>query len=253
VTTKPLDDVEEEADRVLALAGDAGATTRLIGGVAIAKHRHVELPAGLQRPYDDIDLVVRHGDDRPLRAALEHGGYEPNRAFNSLRGDRRLIYYDETNRRQLDVFVGTFRMCHVLELDDRLTLDPATLSPTDLLLTKLQVVEINRKDQTDASAILLAHELGDERSGDLIALDRLIAVTSRDWGWFTTATDNLVRLRDVADEVLEGGSRDLARDRVDWMVHALAEAPKSMAWRARGKIGRRLRWYELPEEVRHGG
>ena len=250
MTTTPLADVASEADRVLALAGEAGAQTRLIGGVAIAKHLHVELPEPLLRGYADIDLVVRRGEDRALREALEAGGgYVPNVAFNSLRGDRRLLYYDESNGRQLDVFVGTFSMCHTLELDDRLELDPATLSPADLLLTKLQVVQVNRKDQTDALAIVLSHELADERSGDVIGIDRLVSVTRRDWGWFTTAADNLIALADVAGELLHGEDRDLAMARIDRIAQAMADAPKSMAWKARSRVGRRVRWYELPEEV----
>lgn len=253
MTTSPLADVCSEADRVLALADAAGALTRLIGGVAIAKHLHVDLPASLLRTYADIDLVVRRGDDRALRAALETGGYVPNVAFNSLRGDRRLLYYDEANGRQLDVFVGSFSMCHALELDERLTLDPATLSPADLLLTKLQVVEVNRKDQTDALAIVLTHELAEERSGDVIGVDRLAAVTTHDWGWYTTVRGNLVALQGVAGELLEGETRDRAGARIDRIAGSLEDAPKSLGWKARAKVGRHVRWYELPEEVRHGG
>jgi hypothetical protein len=253
VTGVPLADVGEEADRVLAVAANGGATARLIGGLAIAKHLHTEVPHALLRTFADVDLVVRRGDDRALRDALESAGYVPNVAFNRLRGDRRLLYYDEANGRQLDVFVGAFAMCHALELDDRLTLDPATLSPADLLLTKLQVVEINRKDQTDALALLLCHEIAPERTGDVIGIDRITAVTGRDWGWFTTVTDNLVRLRGVAVDALEGALRDRGCERIDGIARALADAPKTIGWKARARIGRRLRWYELPEEVRHGG
>jgi hypothetical protein len=254
VSGKPLADVAEEADRVLTMAARAGATVRLLGGLAIAKHMHTEVPSALRRSYPDIDLAVRRGDDRSLRGALQTGGYVPNAAFNSLRGGRRLLYYDEANGRQVDVFVGAFRMCHTLELDDRLTLDPATLSPADLLLTKLQVVEINRKDQTDALALLLCHELAPEREGDVIGIDRLTAVAARDWGWFTTVADNLVELREVAGELPDdGGVRDRARERIDRIARALADAPKSLGWKARAKVGRRVVWYEVPEEVRHGG
>jgi hypothetical protein len=253
VTGPPLAAVGEEADRVLGMAAAAGATTRLIGGMAIAKHLHTDVPTSLRRDPADIDLVVRRGDDRALRAALESGGYVPNTAFNSLRGDRRLLYYDEANGRQLDVFVGAFRMCHALELDDRLTLDPATLSPADLLLTKLQVVEVNRKDETDALSLLLCHQVAPEATGDVIGVDRLAGVTARDWGWFTTVADNLVRLRDLAGDALDGEARALVRGRVDGIAQTLADAPKSLAWKARARVGRRLPWYELPEEVRHGG
>jgi hypothetical protein len=36
-------------------------------------------------------------------------------------------------------------MCHALDLRDRLALDELTLTPADLLLTKLQVVETNER------------------------------------------------------------------------------------------------------------
>jgi hypothetical protein len=32
-------------------------------------------------------------------------------------------------------------------------------------------------------------------------------------------------------------------------TEALAEAPKSLAWRMRARVGERKRWYELPEEA----
>jgi hypothetical protein len=32
-------------------------------------------------------------------------------------------------------------------------------------------------------------------------------------------------------------------------LHALENAPKTIAWRMRARVGRRVRWYEVPEEV----
>jgi hypothetical protein len=255
MTGGSLADIEAEAERVLQLAGQAGAMVRLLGGLGVARHRHRGLPGSLQRTYGDIDLVVKHGQDRALRRALDAMGYVPDRAFNNLRGDRRLLYYDESRRRQLDVFVGEFRMCHELELDGRLDLDPATLAPADLLLTKLQIVEVNEKDLVDALALVLCHDLGVERSGDVIGTDRLAQVTSRDWGWYTTFTDNLIKLRTAADDLLSGIELDLSHAKIDALAASLADAPKSIGWKARAMVGRRLSWYELPEEVatkRHG-
>ena len=113
-------------------------------------HRHRPLPAALQRTYGDIDVVVKRGHDHGLKQALEELGYVPNKRFNGLHGDRRLLFYDDVNNRQVDVFIGNFRMCHTLELNDRLGLDAHTLAPADLLLTKLQIVKINAKDVVDS-------------------------------------------------------------------------------------------------------
>src|SRR2546425_8754642 len=106
MTAAPVADVEAEAERILALCADAGATVRLLGGVAVALHRHGAVPLALRRTPADIDLVVRRGQDRSMRRALEESGYRGDKMFNSLRGDRRLLYHDEPNGRQLDVFIG---------------------------------------------------------------------------------------------------------------------------------------------------
>jgi hypothetical protein len=245
----PLADVEAEAERILAAATVERVTVRLLGGVAIARHRHGPVPEALRRSYADIDLVVQRHHDRPLRMTLERLGYEPNRRFNSLHGDRRLLFYDHTNGRQLDVFVGQFQMCHTLELNDRLALDPATLCPTDLLLTKLQVQEITHKDLVDSVTLLHEHEIAPDDRGDTLGLDRLVELTSREWGWYTTVSDNLARLVPAADELLDPDAAAVVADRIAGIAAAITSAPKSLRWRARARLGRRVPWYELPEEV----
>jgi hypothetical protein len=227
---------------------EQGITARLIGGLAIASHCHRPCPPQLARTYADIDLVVRRSDARSLAAALDERGYTPNRGFNNLHGDRRLLFYDEPNARQLDVFVGSFQMCHALELDDRLDGDPRTLTPADLLLTKLQIVEANAKDLSDALLLLFMHDLGVDGAGDVIGVDRLVDVTHADWGWFTTSTDSLERVS-AAASILDEGDVARVRTAIDSIRRALEEAPKTLGWRARARIGRHKRWYELPEEV----
>ncbi len=247
----PLADVEAEAARLLERATQAKVLVRLLGGAAVGMHRHAPFPSVLERHYGDIDLVVKKAQDRGLKRLLEELGYVPNRSFNNLHGDRRLLFYDERNARQLDVFIGTFRMCHALDLDDRLELHPTTLAPADLLLTKLQIVKINAKDIIDAQALLLEHQV-ESGPGDVIDVGRLINVTSRDWGWYTTFTDNLARLTPPPDSPLPREAAGQIGERVATIEQALSEAPKSLQWKARAAVGRRMAWYELPEEIGRG-
>ena len=249
MTVTALADIQAEADRLLTLSAGAGAMVRLIGGLAVAQHQHLPFPPPLRRTYADIDMVVKRGHDRLLREALETNGYTANRGFNSLHGDRRLLYYDEPNGRQLDVFVGVFAMSHALDLGARLDRDPRTLTPADLLLTKLQIVELNQKDIVDALALLLQHEVADERTGDVIGIDRLVQVTSRDWGWFTTFTDNLAKVRNAARAILDPTDVAQIVSRIDRILAGVVDSRKSVAWRIRARVGRRVTWYELPEEV----
>ena len=156
----PVADITEEARQVLAGCSAANVTARLIGGLAVASHQHEPTPPELQRSYADIDIVIGRKEGRAARGALAQLGYVPNDGFNALHGDRRLLFYDQANRRQLDVFVGTFAMSHTLDLSARLNLLPDTLCIADLLLTKLQIVEINAKDLIDAVQLLRNHVVG---------------------------------------------------------------------------------------------
>lgn len=241
----PLADPVAEAGRVIGATDAAGTRARVVGGVAVALHDHVPLPQGLVRPYADIDLVVEAGGESALTRTLVELGYEADRKFNALHGHRRLLFWDRPNDRQLDVFVGRFSMCHTLLMNGRLDFG-LTLSPADLLLTKLQIVELNPKDVVDILALIVSHELGDEASGDVLGTDRLGTVTGADWGWHTTVVDSLVRIRDRVE--MAGPLATLARLRIDGLQSAIEDAPKSLRWRARSRVGRRMPWYELPEE-----
>lgn len=248
---QPLADIAAEAGFVLAGCTGHQVSARLIGGLAVARHQHRPTPAELRRSYGDIDIVIGRKEGRGAKAALTALGYEPNERFNALRGDRRMLFYDTVNGRQIDVFVGTFAMCHTLDLSGRLTLLPDTLSVADLILTKLQIVEINTKDLVDAAQLLRNHELGrvDEAGRDEVSLDRLCAVTSADWGWYTTLSDNLAKVAQFARDALSEADGSVVSERSQAIQRAIDEPGKSLRWKARARIGRHAPWYELPEEV----
>lgn len=103
-----LPDVIEESRRLSHVLEAQGIPVRLLGGLGIRLVAAAAYPPELAREYNDIDLVTdsRHG--RQLAQSLAEQGYEPNQMFNRMHGARRLLFYDEPNKRQLDVFVGTF-------------------------------------------------------------------------------------------------------------------------------------------------
>lgn len=244
--SEPLEDLREEAPRVLDAVGERGLAAGAVGGLAV----HLRCPSArrppLAREYKDLDLVARRDDTRELTTCLTELGYAADQEFNALHGRRRLLFWDVRNERQLDVFVDEMVMCHTLDLRDRVRAGEPALDPADLLLAKLQVVELNEKDLKDAAALLTDHEPGEP--GGLDA-DRIATLFAGDWGWWRTGTATLERVAGYAqgldgfDEGARVGERAARlRERID------AE-PKSRRWRMRAKIGERVRWYELPEEV----
>jgi hypothetical protein len=253
MTPRPLADINAEATRLLDEMHVRDAPARLIGGLGVAAHDHVPVPPSLVREFADIDLVVPRKAGPSTARALGELGYTANARFNALHGSKRLLFYDMTNRRQLDVFVGEFAMCHRLDLDRRLNHHARALSAADLLLTKLQIVQLNRKDVLDAARLLLNHELSDD-DGDLPGVDclsneRILSVTAGDWGWHTTLSDNLAKVaRGLPKELAEREATVVVR-RAEVLIEVMAAAPKSSRWKARALVGRRRAWYQLPEEV----
>ncbi|MDP9260029.1 MAG: nucleotidyltransferase family protein [Actinomycetota bacterium] len=253
VTSPILPDVVDEARRLLAAAEEEGLRLRLIGGVAVRLHVQGELHPAFAREIRDIDVVTGKGEGRRAGAFIEAQGYVPNRTFNAMHGARRMLFYDEANGRQLDVFVNTFEMCHVLPVGEHLDRDPVTVPLADLLLTKLQIVTLNAKDRSDAYALVLEHELG---SGDVEFIDaaRIADLCARDWGLYRTLQINLERLSSgLAESGLSGDEQRLIAARLAGLTAAIEAAPKSVKWKARARVGDRVRWYEEPDEVAQGG
>jgi hypothetical protein len=243
-------DVVDEAKRVLTRADAEHVPLRLLGGVAIKLRAPGELPAAFARSYADLDFATRKKTGGQAAELLRAEGYEPHVAFNALHGGDRMLFFDNEHDRQVDVFVGAFSMCHKIPLDERLEVDPVSIPLGELLLTKLQIAEVNEKDVRDTLALLHDHPLGEEDGGTLNA-GRVATLCADDWGLWRTITGNLVACRGFAD-TYDVPDRARLDERIDALLERIDAAPKSRAWRLRAKIGERKRWYELPEEVAGG-
>lgn len=249
--SKPLDDVREEGLRLARGAQERDLPIRLIGGVAVwVRCPSAQLPS-LSRTYGDVDIMTRKSAAHQVTKFFEEMGYVADRFFNAIHGAQRLNFMDPERERPLDVLLDRFSMCHTIDFRRRLDLEPLTVPVTDLLLTKLQVVEINPKDVKDLIALFADHPLSGP-PGNVLDLKRLGDVLNADWGFEHTVRINLARVREwVADYELPEGMADSVRQRIDGIVAALDHGRKSLGWRARSVLGERIRWYELPEDVRH--
>jgi hypothetical protein len=232
-----MSELVEEGLRLASGGEQGGVNLRLLGGVGIVLHCPRVLGGEPHRQTADIDVAVSRRDARSLTGLLEDLGYEPERRFNALHGDTRMIFKGPTGK--LDVFVGAFTMCHALDIDRRLTLDYPALTATDLLLTKLQIVELNAKDAHDASVLLAEHPIA-EGDGDHIDIAYLRRLTGDDWGLWRTVTGTLEQLAEL---------HPIVAPQCKTIVNEVREGPKTRRFKLRARVGERVRWYELPEEA----
>jgi hypothetical protein len=244
--------IEDEARRILAAAQAGGITLRLLGGLAVRLRSPSAGHRALARGYPDIDFVAASRRSRAVEALLAELGYTPNKEFNLLNGASRLLFYDLAHERQIDVFVGQFEMCHRLPIGERLEAEQLTIPLAELLLTKLQIVQLNEKDVRDICALLLDHACG-EGDGETINLARITQLCADDWGLWKTVTLSLRKVQDFCDAYdLDAANKLMIVERVTVLRQALERAPKSLKWRMRAAIGERVQWYDLPEEVQRG-
>ena len=240
-------DVVDEGRRIMSRASADGVPLRLLGGVAMRLRAPGELAPAFQRTYADLDFVTTKKGVGRVTGLFREEGYEPHVAFNALHGGDHLLFFDNQHDRQVDVFVGAFSMCHRVPLDGRIEVDPVSIPLAELLLTKLQVVQLNEKDVRDALALLHDHEVGEE-DGDSVNAPRVAALCAADWGLWRTITQNLGACREFA-QTHDVPDRERLAARFETLLRRIEDEPKSRAWRMRSKIGDRKRWYELPEEV----
>ena len=222
---------------------------RAIGGLAVRVHHKGDHPA-FQRDYPDLDFVVAKRQRREFEAFMLEAGYSPNKQFNLLNGAQRQIYFQNGSELKADIFVGDFEMCHKIPLEDRLAADPLTIPLAELLLSKAQVVEINKKDLLDLTSLLLFNETGDDDSR--INLTQIARLCSADWGLYKTVSINLDRVADLiaqADFPLTDSERAVILARSQDILKTFETMPKPLAWTLRDRVGTRVRWYEEVEEV----
>jgi hypothetical protein len=240
-----------EAGRLMDAANESDVLMRTIGGVAVGLHAPSGVPPALVRSYRDIDLVTtKKGGPAALKLLVDMG-YEPNARFNSLNSATRLVVYDMVNGRQIDVFVGSFRMCHSIPITDRLALDSRTIPLAELLLTKLQIVKLNEKDLKDIFAIVVEHDVSDH-DADTINGEYIAELLAGDWGLWRTSRGTIETSRArLPESGLDPAQQQLVDERLTALWQRVEARSKSMRWKARARVGDRTKWYDEPEEIEH--
>jgi hypothetical protein len=240
-------------DEILEEANKRGVVLRTIGAIAFRTqcptYKYLEYDLG--RVLTDIDFVGYYKQMGKIEDLFKDLGYEEDRGLKTMMkrmGSNRMIFYSKQTH--FDVFLDNLRFCHILELKKRLEIDPITISLSDLLLEKLQIVEINEKDIIDCVILFREHDVGtDDKT--TINTNYISKLFSKDWGWWRTGTMNLDKIKHFAQEYdkLTDEDKKIVIDRVDKLREAIDNRGKSMSWKMRNRVGDSKKWYRDVEEV----
>ncbi len=237
---------EAEAGRLIDRARAEGVILRVLGAIAF-KHRcprFAHLQDALGREYTDIDFAGYGRQVREIRAVLASGGYvEDEMVYVESEGSRLILDHPQTHL-HVDVFLDKLEFCHTIPFAGRLEVDAYTIPLAEMLMQKMQIVEINEKDIVDTIMLLLEHPLGDT-DGETINISRVAAVCARDWGWWRTLTMNLRKVEQMAASYpqLSDGEKARVAEQVAASLARIEAEPKSLGWRMRARVGDRKKWY----------
>jgi hypothetical protein len=225
---------------------------RLIGALAFRTHcpQYGYIQDALGRVFTDIDFASYNRFGRDITRLLTELGYQEEKTVTQLFGDSRMLFHDPVYGRHIDIFYEQLDFCHPVVFTGRLEAEELTIPLAELLLEKLQIVQINEKDVIDTIMLLREHPVG---PGDRETVNiEIIARTLGDsWGFWRTVTANLK----LIDERLEGYAgltdedRQVVRGRIHQLMVHIESQPKTVKWKLRSRIGERLKWYKDVEEL----
>lgn len=244
----PLANFREEAWRVVDYAKDRGLTLRVLGALAFRIHcsQWTPLHVALGRVITDIDFIAYGENRKTVIKLLKKLGYVMNRdQLRLMRLYRRYMLDDPTNNRHIDLFFDRLDYCHTIELQDRLEIDYPTISLADLMLEKLQIVELNEKDVIDVIVLLREHEIGD-RDEETINSGYISELLATDWGFYYTATTNLKKIQEylLNHKTMMEIDKKIVGTKINQLCERIEETPKSKKWKMRATVGTKRKWYK---------
>ncbi len=248
-----------EAIRIAEVGNSKGIILRVMGACAIRIHcsNSQNILDSLQRMITDVDFMSYNKFEERIDQLFKELGYQSEgemaKFYSHMYGQVRSGYVDPKTQRKVDVFFDRLEMCHTIDFKNRLEIDFPTLSVSDLLLEKMQIVRINEKDVKDALVLIHEHDVGEEDKETVNSkyISRLLA---EDWGFYYTVTTNLKKLKTLLPQydVFSGDSKTTIMHRIDKMLNSIEEQPKSMKWKMRARIGTSRKWYADVDEVSRG-
>jgi len=243
---------ESELKTILKASDDQKILMRVIGSLAFQMHcpQFGYLQAAMGRAYTDIDFAAYSNQNKQISTLMAGLGYTENReVFIGSEGERAIFDKPGTGL-HVDIFYEKLDFCHAIYWKDRLEVDSPTIPLTELLLEKMQIVQINEKDIIDTIMLLLEHPLGDI-DHETINIKLAAQLCANDWGLWRTTTMNLEKVKQLAHHYtqLTPDQKAIVETKVNETISRLNNEPKPMAWRLRDRVGDRIKWYKEVDEV----
>lgn len=244
-----------EVHRLLQESERNGIALRLLGSLAYRLHcsRYSGLFDQMNRQLTDIDFGARRSERTAVRTFFEQQGYQTDQDILVAFEGMRFAFDHPETKVHVDVFIDQLQFCHTIDFSRRLDLDRPTIPLPELLLEKMQIVQINAKDIKDTIVLMLEHDLGGPGNPEVLDVSYLCELLCQDWGFYFTTTQNLRKVRQLLPDfpALSDEQREVVGGRIDRLLTIMEETPKTLRWKARAALGTRVRWYNEVDEKKN--
>jgi hypothetical protein len=245
--------MKAEGERIVAEATKRNLHVRLLGAIAFQAHcpKFNFLAAWLNRILSDVDFAAYYSESNHISKMMKELGYEDQPMITALYGHRRMIWDNKSNGMHVDIFIDKLEMNHDIEFRNRLEIDPLTISLVDMLLEKMQIVNLEQKDMIDTTMLLREHDVGNA-GPETIDAPYIAKRLSDDWGFYYTCTTNLKKVNDklATYQELKQEDREDVSKKIEKLLKIIEDEPKTMRWKLRARMGPSKKWYRDVEEVR---
>jgi hypothetical protein len=239
----------DEADKIISGARERELVLRLLGALAIRTHceKFSYIHERASRKLSDLDMAAYMRQGKDITRYFKESGYRHS-ALAAIPGLKRAVFLGE-GELHVDIFYEGLEMCHDISFKDRLEIDYPTIPLAELLLEKMQIVQINEKDLIDTIMLLREHDISDG-DNDVINGPRIALLCSADWGLWRTLTMNLNKVTNYAPtfSAIEEEDRKDINKKVSYLLDLIEKQPKALKWKMRAKVGDSRVWYRSVEE-----
>jgi len=264
------DQFAKEATGIVENAKSRGIVLRILGALAVYVHS-LDRPDCIQahttfqrngegKPmFTDLDLIAYKKQRKDVVKLLQDSGFKADSMVNWFFGDKMMVYEHPESKLHVDVFFNKLEYSHDVVFGEkpgsgRLEIDSPTIAPSDIVLEKLQPHQMGRKDALDLIVLFMGHDVGEQDGKETIDGVYVGSVLSDDWGFWYDVTTNLVKVRDLTNELLTQNKitreqSDRVKKAVDELSKRIDSSPKSKKWKAREKDGVSKPWFRPVEEL----
>jgi hypothetical protein len=242
-----------EGKRIIVRAKESSLHLRLLGAIAfqIQCPKFSFLTGKLNRVLTDLDFAGYSKEAEKIAKVMRELGYADQPEITTLFGHRRMIWDHASNGLHIDLFFDKLEMNHDIPFENRLDIEEMTIPLADMLLEKMQIVQINEKDVIDTIMLLREHKIANGSPQGAIDADYISKLLSNDWGFYYTVTTNLGKIKGRLDDFTELTDED-RRDvsgKIDNLLDKIERQPKGFSWKMRSRVGPKSKWYREVEEV----